>query len=315
MERTAAVAVALMMLLQNSLQDPEVAVKSQDCSAEWKQLRDLVYQQATALAELKVKVSYMEKENTALEARLSGRESEMENLKKENEAVKSDLEKLKMETSATLGSVSTPKNRACGSAVIPGASLLGRPKVAFSAGLPAGQTGPVSAETTLIYSKVLANIGSAYNPYTGTFTAPVRGVYYIRFTAAAYNSDSSNMGLNLYKNDHHVMHLGEYNSDGKARHVSGALALELEAGDVLYARLPANYMLYDDSLVRNSFSGFLIFPMTAPGSPKKPKPEDWSSRKRCCSQLQSLSVLVYQHGTALAELRRDLIKGHSSTGD
>ncbi|XP_036435937.1 complement C1q-like protein 2 isoform X2 [Colossoma macropomum] len=236
MERTAAVAVALMLLLQNSLQDPEVSAKSQDCPDELKQLKDLVYQQATALAELKVKMSYMEKESTALEARLAGREKEMENLKKENEAVKSDLEKLKNE-------------------------IAGRPKVAFSAGLPAGQKGPVSAETTLIYNKVLTNIGSAYNPYTGTFTAPVRGVYYIRFTAAAYNSNSNNMGLNLYKNDHHLMHLGEYNSDGKARHVSGGLALELEAGDVLYARLPADYMLYDDSLVRNSFSGFLIFPV------------------------------------------------------
>ncbi|XP_036435939.1 uncharacterized protein LOC118814437 isoform X4 [Colossoma macropomum] len=194
MERTAAVAVALMLLLQNSLQDPEVSAKSQDCPDELKQLKDLVYQQATALAELKVKMSYMEKESTALEARLAGREKEMENLKKENEAVKSDLEKLK-------------------------------------------------------------------NEIAGTFTAPVRGVYYIRFTAAAYNSNSNNMGLNLYKNDHHLMHLGEYNSDGKARHVSGGLALELEAGDVLYARLPADYMLYDDSLVRNSFSGFLIFPV------------------------------------------------------
>ncbi|KAL7834238.1 hypothetical protein SRHO_G00284850 [Serrasalmus rhombeus] len=235
MERTAAVAVALVMLLQSSLQDPAVAVKSQDCSDELKQLKDLVYQPVTALAELKVKVSYMEKENTALEARLASHEKEMENLKKENEAMKRDLEKLRIEIS-------------------------GMPKVAFSAGLPAGQMGPVNTESTLIYSKVLTNIGGAYNPYTGAFTAPVRGVYYIRFTAAAYNSDSNNMGLNLYKNDRHMMHLGEYNSDGKARHVSGGLTLELEAGDVLYARLPENYMLYDDSLFRNSFSGFLIFP-------------------------------------------------------
>ena len=61
MERTAAaVVVALMMLLQDSLQDS----KLQDCSDEWTQLKDLVFQQGTTLAELKLKLSYMEKVNT-----------------------------------------------------------------------------------------------------------------------------------------------------------------------------------------------------------------------------------------------------------
>uniref|UniRef100_A0A3B1KGJ0 C1q domain-containing protein n=1 Tax=Astyanax mexicanus TaxID=7994 RepID=A0A3B1KGJ0_ASTMX len=131
--------------------------------------------------------------------------------------------------------------------------------VAFSAGLPVGQMGPFNTETTLIYSKVLTNVGGAYNQYTGIFTAPVRGVYYIRFTAAAYNSNSYNMGLHLYKNNQHLLHLGEYDSDGRARHVSCGLALELEAGDTVYTRLLANYSLYDDALLRNTFSGFLLF--------------------------------------------------------
>uniref|UniRef100_A0A8B9K6W0 C1q domain-containing protein n=1 Tax=Astyanax mexicanus TaxID=7994 RepID=A0A8B9K6W0_ASTMX len=134
-------------------------------------------------------------------------------------------------------------------------------KVAFSAGLPVGQMGPFNTETTLIYSKVLTNVGGAYNQYTGIFTAPVRGVYYIRFTAAAYNSNSYNMGLHLYKNNQHLLHLGEYDSDGRARHVSCGLALELEAGDTVYTRLLANYSLYDDALLRNTFSGFLLFSM------------------------------------------------------
>ncbi|KAK3508946.1 hypothetical protein QTP70_014787 [Hemibagrus guttatus] len=135
-----------------------------------------------------------------------------------------------------------------------------RRKVAFSAGLPEGQSGPFNTETTLIYSKVISNIGGAYNPYTGVFTAPVRGVYYIRFTAAAYSSNNHNMGVHLYKNSQHLMHLGEYDKDGTARHVSGALVLELDAGDVVYLRLLTNYALYDDKLLRNTFSGFLVFP-------------------------------------------------------
>lgn len=94
----------------------------------------------------------------------------------------------------------------------------------------------------------------------GVFTAPVKGVYYVRFTAAAYNSNNNNMGVHLYKNNEHLMHLGEYDKDGTARHVSGALVLQLEKGDVVFLHLLANYVLYDDTMLRNTFSGFLISP-------------------------------------------------------
>ncbi|XP_053533241.1 cerebellin-1 [Ictalurus punctatus] len=136
----------------------------------------------------------------------------------------------------------------------------GRPKVAFSAGLPAGRHGPFNTETTLIYSRVLTNIGGAYNRQTGVFTAPVSGVYYIRFTGAAYNTNSFNMGINLYKNNFILLHLGEGSKDGVLRHVSSGLALQLKAGDIVYLRLYANYALYDDHLFRNTFTGFLLFP-------------------------------------------------------
>ncbi|MCJ8748921.1 hypothetical protein PDJAM_G00170230 [Pangasius djambal] len=205
----------------SSVQEMEPDRTSQSACGELQQLRELVYQQANALSEIKVKMVYMEKENTAQAGELVAVKSELERMKKQNAE---------------------------------------RPKVAFSAGLPAGQKGPFNTETALIYSKVISNVGGAYNPHTGVFTAPVRGAYYVRFTAAAYSSNNHNMGVNLYKNSQHLMHLGEYDKDGTARHVSGALVLELEAGDVVYLRLLANYALYDDTMLRNTFSGFLIFP-------------------------------------------------------
>ena len=65
MKRTAVVALQLLLLvlLQNSLQETEAAdaLKPSD---ELKQLRDIMYQQGTALAELKTEMKYMEKENT-----------------------------------------------------------------------------------------------------------------------------------------------------------------------------------------------------------------------------------------------------------
>ncbi|KAL7838862.1 hypothetical protein AOLI_G00272660 [Acnodon oligacanthus] len=242
MERTAVV-VALMMLLQ----DTQGSVKLLNSSAELKQITDLVFQQGLNLAELMRK-------DTALER-------EMENLKKANEeqavalsAVKEELEQLKKDNETQARTLSAMKldlkNEIAG-------------KVAFSAalGLPAGLRGPKNAETTLVYKNVLTNIGNAYNSSTGIFTAPLRGVYYIRFTASVYNNDRYNLGLNLYKNGKALLHLGENGSDGYAKHVSSGVTLELMVGDQVYTKRPANYVVWDDSLFRTSFSGFLIYPM------------------------------------------------------
>ncbi|KAL7834233.1 hypothetical protein SRHO_G00284800 [Serrasalmus rhombeus] len=234
MERTVVVVVALMMLLQNSLQDTEVLGKSLGSSAELKQLKDLVFQQGLALTELQVR--FMEKDDTDLRRNMDSLKKEYEEQAVALSAVKRELEQLKEANER---------------------------KVAFSAaiGMPAGPRGPVNTEFTLIYKNVLTNIGNAYNPSSGIFTAPFKGVYYIRFTASLYDSNSFNLGLNLYKNGHVLMHLGEIGSDGYAKHVSSGVALELVVGDQVYTKLPANYGVYDDSLFRTSFSGFLIYHM------------------------------------------------------
>ncbi|KAL6463088.1 hypothetical protein MHYP_G00274790 [Metynnis hypsauchen] len=246
MERTAVVVVALMMLLP----DTQGSVKPLNISAELNQIKDLVFQQGLNLTELMRK-------DTALE-------KDMENLKKANteqavalSAVKRELEQLNITNAAQAKTLSAMKID------VKALKNESAEKVAFSAalGLPVGLRGPKNAETTLVYKNVLTNIGNAYNSSTGIFTAPFRGVYYIRFTASVYKNNSYNLGLNLYKNGDHLMHLDENGSDGLAKHVSSGVALELMAGDQVYTKLPANYVVWDDSLFRTSFSGFLIFPM------------------------------------------------------
>ncbi|CDQ65281.1 unnamed protein product [Oncorhynchus mykiss] len=141
-------------------------------------------------------------------------------------------------------------------------SLLYRPKVAFSAGLTNnGYLGPFNSITTLVYRRVITNIGKAYNPNTGVFTAPVRGLYYIRFTAMGLKGPQS-IDAYIYHNDKSVMFNHQNNDNGRNRFLSNALTLELEAGDVVYMRLPVNQELYDEkSSNYSTFSGFLLFPM------------------------------------------------------
>lgn len=157
------------------------------------------------------------------------------------------------------------------------------PKIAFSAGLTiSGKIGPFSTETALIYSRVFTNSGSAYNPITGMhyhkhlnialkrdktdlsdsvagiFTAPVKGVYYFRFTAFN-NKDKEWMAVNLYHNGQRILH----NSEAANGHtfIANALILQLEQGSVVSLRLQQNCGLYDDSSSLNTFSGFLLFPL------------------------------------------------------
>ena len=92
----------------------------------------------------------------------------------------------------------------------------------------------------------------------GIFTAPVRGVYYIRFTLRD-NRASVWSGAYLYHNDKMVMWNAHYKDGHGDGHVSNALVLQLEKGDVIYMVLGSSYSVYDDSNNYTTFSGFLLY--------------------------------------------------------
>ncbi|XP_033988428.1 complement C1q-like protein 2 isoform X2 [Trematomus bernacchii] len=163
-----------------------------------------------------------EKRSTALEGRMNSSEKEVEELQREN---------------------------------------ADRPQVAFSAGLTdSGSVGPFSTAMTLKFSKVFTNIGQAYSPTTGIFTAPVKGAYYFRFNMwesrkLTYSS------VVLYHNNQRKMRLLDYIDRSGFVSESNSMVLQLEKGDVVYIVLPSSYGVRDDSHNRIIFSGFLLFPL------------------------------------------------------
>ena len=92
------------------------------------------------------------------------------------------------------------------------------------------------------------------------FIAPVRGVYYFRFTAFDYR-DGELFGLQLYHNSQKIMSNWKRNANDNHVYLSNALTLQLDVGDLMYMQLPSGYGLSDNEDNHNTFSGFLLFSM------------------------------------------------------
>ncbi|XP_070821930.1 complement C1q-like protein 4 [Chaetodon trifascialis] len=135
------------------------------------------------------------------------------------------------------------------------------PKVAFAASLGGnGAVKTTSGNKDLIYRDVLTNVGGAYNSETGVFTAPVRGVYYIRFTTNAPTDFP--MSAVLYKNNAEIQLITHEQQSGEGSDTaSNGAALLLEKGDRLKMVLWQNTQIWDNSNHHSTFSGFLLFPM------------------------------------------------------
>ncbi|XP_078018806.1 complement C1q-like protein 2 [Epinephelus lanceolatus] len=187
------------------------------------------------------KVEELRRDNTVLEARMNTSENLVAELRRENMVLETRM-------SSSENEVAELKRE-----------NADRPKVAFSAGLTdAGSVGPFDTEITLKFSKVFTNIGQAYSPTTGIFTAPVRGVYNFRFTVWEVRTSTWTSGI-LYHNEKRMTLSYDYNDDVSYVSVSNALILQLEKGDVVYMALPSGYGVFDDSHNRTIFSGFLLF--------------------------------------------------------
>ncbi|KAM8742517.1 uncharacterized protein AB9X84_019559 isoform 5-T5 [Acanthopagrus schlegelii] len=255
-----------MELLQreNSVQATElVSLESRLTSSESK-TRDLEKENADLQTRLsssesellisKSRIDQLERENTvqateltSLGSRLTATESKTSDLEKENADLQTRLSSSESELLISKSRIDQLETE-----------NAEKPKVAFYTALTdAGQLGPYNTDITLKYSKVFTNIGKAYNPSTGFFTAPVKGVYWFQFTVFGYPVGS--FGIFFYKNDQRIMFNVETNNEVIPEYFTNSLVLELTAGDEIHLVLPSGHSIFDNSDHHSTFSGSLLF--------------------------------------------------------
>ncbi|XP_048036235.1 complement C1q-like protein 2 [Megalobrama amblycephala] len=131
-------------------------------------------------------------------------------------------------------------------------------KVAFAATLGnIGNLGPFNTEITLVYNKVFVNEGGAYNPTTGIFTAPVKGVYF--FSVSGRHRSTRLMDLRLFKNGQPMLNVINHPLGDRYESTSNSFSLTLEKGDHVYVRLRDNTWVFNNENDLTSFVGHLLF--------------------------------------------------------
>ncbi|XP_048011782.1 complement C1q tumor necrosis factor-related protein 6-like [Megalobrama amblycephala] len=135
--------------------------------------------------------------------------------------------------------------------------------IAFAAALGNVQDiGPFNTEVTLVYNKVYVNAGLHYNPGTGIFTAPVKGVYFFSFSG--HNKTSKPMALRIAKNGKSMSVIYNHaliDAGFRFETLSNSINLMLEKGDQVCMRLWANTWVFDNDDSLTLFTGHLLFPL------------------------------------------------------
>ncbi|XP_064787362.1 G-box-binding factor-like [Oncorhynchus masou masou] len=207
--------------------------------------------QAPSLAETNVQAAQLR----VMETKLSTSESLMKSMKRENEVQERKLQVLSFRVDATEFRVEQQQ------------ILLDElrrqsedgPKIAFTAALGGdGHTPPSERETNLAFSNVFTNVGNAYNPGSGVFNTPVKGVYYFSFSSFA--SSQHNVCVSLFKNNVRMLSACDHHTEHDSSDSSGnGGTLHLEQGDHVYMTLHAHSHIFADFHNRSTFRGFLLF--------------------------------------------------------
>ncbi|XP_041697204.1 uncharacterized protein LOC121534684 [Coregonus clupeaformis] len=217
-----------------------------------RELSNMMAEQRVELSHTKTELGAMEARLRDSESRLTASESQVEELTKRNEAQAVKLISMETRSNITESHVEVLKRNSQDR------------KLAFSASLEApgqhGNTGPFNTGITLVYRNIYTNIGNAYNPTTGIFTAPVRGLYLFRFYIYGGGDSSVPTTAALHKNGHQIAIAHAVHASGSISSSNGVSVL-LEVGDVVNMHLWAGRKIYDSTNRHSTFSGHLLFTM------------------------------------------------------
>ncbi|XP_031435089.1 complement C1q-like protein 2 [Clupea harengus] len=235
-------------------------------------VHSVLREMSALMAEQRVELRYTKTQMEAMETRLRASENKAETMEtrlrasektvEEQRAVIKELKEKQEEQAAAVKAVGGSVNLT-GSQVEELRREREERRVSFSASLVTSGSetfGPFSKPTTLIYRHVITNTGSAYNPYTGVFRAPVRGVYYFAVFVYGGGHASTTTGVSLHKNEEHVVIAYSHQPSLQYSSSNGA-SLLLEVGDVVYVKLWPNAWVHDSYNHHTTFSGNLLFPM------------------------------------------------------
>ncbi|XP_048742172.1 complement C1q-like protein 4 [Ostrea edulis] len=104
--------------------------------------------------------------------------------------------------------------------------------VAFHAELSSDRT--YKAGSPWVFDKVVTNVGNAYNPATGKFTTPSKGIYLFNWYTLAYPGKKAHAGL--YVNGKIKGRQATNNIGNAGKHITSdsSIVLALEKGDLVY---------------------------------------------------------------------------------
>ena len=117
--------------------------------------------------------------------------------------------------------------------------------------LHAGQNQPI------VFDRVVTNVGNAYNPHLGAFTAPASGIYVFSVSLLSFPGHATH--YQLMKNNDFISNIYlQTPSAGQYESTSQTVVLQLTKGDDVSLRnIDGDESLHGDNY--NTFAGFLVW--------------------------------------------------------